>query len=148
MLSFSLNVIFCDSIIERGPWSSYESTWFICGSSLPKLFGRRSWSSSQKKIPWLTWLSQSTILENHLGVALSLKAFLLESICVKNELFWNFELKRIIDHKIMPTVIETDIYQEVAFFSAKYLIRWKKKDIYHHRFLRYTRLNWETFILL
>ena len=65
--------------------------WFLCDSTPPKLFGRRSRNSTQKLVPLLTMSPENKILEKSSGSGSDDKnvlfTFLLETMHLTNETF-------------------------------------------------------------
>ena len=83
--------------------------WFLCDSTPHKLFGRRSWNSTQRLVLLLTMLPWKKILEKSSGSGSGGKnilfTFLGETILLINEFFWNFAHEDIINSQIILLLI-------------------------------------------
>ena len=62
--------------------------------------------------------------------------FLLEFMCLKNELVCNFVRELITNHRIMLNDIKTNTRSVGGFFDENILLVRKNSDSYHHKFFK------------
>ena len=76
--------------------------------------------------------------------------FLLETIYLTTELFWNFVLEFIICHQIIPIDIEIHIRSGEGVSVPNILLNRKISDTYHHKVFKYwnNRLHFNFCILI